>query len=135
MYKLSKRLQLSTTWVYGGGNAVSLPESRFFFQDLPGTGDESNFFTVVPLVKRRNTFRMAAYHRWDIGLVWKLKPKRGESDLTFSIYNAYNRLNPFFIYFETQTENEDGSGAIQGFRARQVSLFPVIPSVTWNFRF
>ncbi len=135
MYKLSKRLHLSTTWVYGGGNAVSLPESRFFFQDLPGTGDQSNIFSVVPVVKRRNTFRMAAYHRWDIGLVWKLKPKHGESDLTFSIYNAYNRLNPFFIYFETQTENEDGSGAIRGFRARQVSLFPVIPSVTWNFRF
>ncbi len=134
MYKLSDRLQLSSTWVYGSGNAVSLPESRFFFQDLPGTSDPSIPFSVIPVVRRRNSFRMASYHRWDIGLVWKLKPKRGESDLSFSVYNAYNRLNPFFIYFETQTQNEDGSGAILGFRARQVSLFPVIPSITWNFK-
>ncbi len=134
MYALSRRLQLSATWVYGSGNAVSLPESRYFFQDIPGTRDISSPFAVIPVVKRRNAFRMAPYHRCDLGLVWKLQPKRGESDLTFSIYNAYNRLNPFFIYFETLTENEDGSGAIRGFRARQVSLFPVIPSVTWNFK-
>jgi hypothetical protein len=135
MYKLSERLQLSTTWVFGSGNAVSLPESRFFFQDLPGTGGPDVPFSVIPVVKRRNSFRLEPYHRWDIGLVWKLKPKHGESELNFSIYNAYNRLNPFFIYFETMTQNEDGSGPILGFRARQVSLFPVIPSVTWNFRF
>lgn len=134
LYKLSDRLQLSTTWVYGSGNAVSLPESRFFFQDLPGTTGPDVPFSVIPVVKRRNSFRLAPYHRWDIGLVWKLRPKHGESELNFSVYNAYNRLNPFFIYFETMTQNEDGSGAIRGFRARQVSLFPVIPSVTWNFK-
>jgi hypothetical protein len=134
LYKISDRVQLSTTWVYGSGNAVSLPESRYFFQDLPGTNGPDIPFTVIPVVKRRNSFRLAPYHRWDIGLVWKLKPKRGESELNFSVYNAYNRLNPFFIYFETLTQNEDGSGGIAGFRARQVSLFPVIPSVTWNFK-
>ncbi len=135
MYKLSDRVQLSTTWVYGSGNAVSLPESRFFFLDLPGAAEEpSTPFSVIPVVRRRNSYRLASYHRWDLGLVWKLKPKRGESDLTFSVYNAYNRMNPFFIYFETLTENEDGTGFIRGFRARQVSLFPVIPSVTWNFK-
>ena len=134
MYALSDRVQLSGTWVYGSGNAVSLPESRYYFQDLPGTRDASTPFAVIPVVQRRNAYRLAAYHRMDLGLVWKLKPRRGESDLTFSLYNTYNRLNPFFIYFETLTENEDGSGAIRGFRARQVSLFPVIPSVTWNFK-
>lgn len=135
MYKISDRVQLSTTWVYGSGNAVSLPESRYFFQDLPGAAeDPSTPFSVIPVVRRRNSYRLASYHRWDLGLVWKLRPKRGESDLTFSVYNAYNRMNPFFIYFETLTENEDGTGNIRGFRARQVSLFPVIPSITWNFK-
>lgn len=135
MYALSPRVSLSTTWVFGSGNAISLPEARFFFQDIGGTTDPVALVNVVPLVRRRNTFRMEPYHRWDIGLVLKLKPARGESDLTFSVYNAYNRMNPFFIYFETLTAGPDGSGPIVGFRARQVSLFPVIPSVSYNFRF
>jgi hypothetical protein len=76
---------------------------------------------------------MVAYHRLDLGMVYKLKPKRGESDLTFSIYNVYNRKNPYFIYIEA-IENGDET-KILGFRAKQVSLFPVIPSVTYNFKF
>jgi hypothetical protein len=135
MYALSARISISTTWVFGSGNAISLPEARFFFQDIAGTTDPQALVNVVPLVRRRNTYRMQPYHRWDLGLVLKLKPARGESDLTFSIYNAYNRMNPFFIYFETLTAGPDGSGPIVGFRARQVSLFPVIPSVSYNFRF
>jgi len=135
MYKLSPRLNFSTTWVYGSGNAISLPEGRYFFQDLGGTADPAALFTVVPLVRNRNSFRMEPYHRWDMGLVYKLKRKKGEADLTFSIYNAYSRMNPFFIYFETVTENADGTGRILGFKAKQVSLFPVIPSVTYNFKF
>lgn len=135
LYKLTERLSASTTWVYGSGNAISLPEGRFFLQDLPGTTDPNALVKVIPLVRRRNAYRMEAYHRWDLGLVYKLRPKRGEADLTFSVYNAYNRMNPFFIYFETVTQNPDGTGAIVGFRARQVSLFPLIPSVTYNFKF
>jgi hypothetical protein len=135
MYPIFKRLSFSTTWVFGSGNAISLPEARFFFQDIPGTTDPVSLVNVIPLVQKRNTFRMDPYHRWDLGLVYKLRPRRGESDLTFSVYNAYNRLNPFFIYFETVTENPDGSGRILGFQAKQVSLFPVIPSITYNFRF
>ncbi|MFM7332027.1 MAG: endolytic transglycosylase MltG, partial [Brachymonas sp.] len=81
----------------------TLPEGRFFFQDVPGTTDPAQLVNVIPLVRRRNTFRMEPYHRFDIGLVYKLNPRRGEADLSFSIYNAYNRMNPFFIYFETVT--------------------------------
>lgn len=135
MYEISPKISLSLTWVYGSGNAISLPEGRFFFQDVEGTIDPQQLVNVIPLVKRRNSFRMEPYHRWDIGVVYKLKPRWGESDLTFSIYNAYNRMNPFFIYFETITENPDGTGQIQGFQAKQVSLFPIIPSLTYNFRF
>ena len=135
IYKLSPRLNFSTTWVYGSGNAVSLPEGRFFFQDLPGAIDPASIASVIPVVKSRNAFRMEPYHRWDLGLVYNLRAKHGEADLTFSVYNTYSRMNPFFIYFETVTENPDGSGRPLGFKAKQVSLFPVIPSVTYNFKF
>nr|WP_161947697.1 TonB-dependent receptor [Rufibacter ruber] len=128
IHELSKRLSTTATFVYGTGNAYSLPVQRFIFQDVPGED-----YTVIPVYTERNSFRLAAYHRLDLGLVYKLRPKRGASDLTFSVYNAYNRRNPYFVYFETLKDEE--TEQITGFVAKQVSLFPVIPSVTYNFKF
>ncbi|WP_162425599.1 TonB-dependent receptor [Pontibacter pudoricolor] len=128
LHKLSKRLNLTGAFVYGTGNAFSLPVARFAFQDVEGEEP-----TYVPIYEDRNSFRLDASHRLDLGVVWKLKPKRGEADLTFNAYNAYNRRNPYFVYFE-QLKDEEENQTI-GFRAKQVSLFPVIPSVTYNFRF
>jgi hypothetical protein len=130
MHELSRRLSVTATWIYGSGNAISLPVGRFIVQDING----SNFnLRVIPEYLERNSFRMAAYHRLDLGLVWKFKRRWGDSDLTFSVYNAYNRRNPYFIYFEElRDKNTD---LITGFKAKQVSLFPVIPSVTYNFKF
>ncbi|MEL7535358.1 MAG: hypothetical protein AAFN10_28970, partial [Bacteroidota bacterium] len=59
-------------------------------------------------------------------------PKWGDSDLTISAYNAYNRRNPYFIYPEEITND---NGVTTGFQAQQVALFPVIPSITYNFKF
>jgi hypothetical protein len=128
MHELSKRLSFTATWIYGTGNAISLPVGRFIIQDVEGAS-----FTVVPEYLERNSFRMAPYHRLDLGLVWKFKRKWGESDLTFSVYNAYNRRNPYFIYFEELRDKI--TDLISGFKAKQVSLFPAIPSVTYNFKF
>jgi hypothetical protein len=105
-----------------------LPPGRFLLQDVTG-GDP----TVVPRFQQRNDLRMPSYHRLDLGLVWKFFPRWGESDLTFSIYNAYNRLNPYFIFFEEL--KDPNTDQTLGFQAKQVSLFPVIPSITYNFKF
>jgi len=126
--QLGKRLQLTGAFTYGTGNAYSVPVARFAFQDVEGRDP-----TVVPIFTDRNSFRLAAAHRLDLGLVYKLRPKRGQADLTFSVYNVYNRRNPYFVYFDQVKEEE--TGAILGFQAKQVSLFPTIPSVTYNFKF
>jgi hypothetical protein len=128
LHELSRRIHLTGAFVYGTGNAYSLPEARFAFQDVEGRSA-----TIVPVYGDRNSFRLAAFHRLDLGLVYKLKPKRGEADLTFNAYNAYNRRNPYFVYFE-QVKDEEENETL-GFRAKQVSLFPIIPSITYNFKF
>jgi hypothetical protein len=128
MRRLNKRLSINGAFVYGTGNAYSLPVARMLFQDVEGERP-----TVVPLYEKRNSFRLAPYHRLDLSAVLKMKPKHGESDLTFSIYNVYNRRNPFFVYFE-QVKDEDREETL-GFQAKQVALFPLVPSVTYNFKF
>ncbi|MFN6945012.1 MAG: TonB-dependent receptor [Cytophagaceae bacterium] len=127
MHKLSKRVTLTGTWIYGTGNAVTLPIGRMVLFDIP-----PGQATVVPVYGDRNSFRMPAYHRMDIGLVWKFFRKWGESDLTFSVYNVYNRRNPYFLYFDEEVNANQQSSRFVG---KQVSLFPLIPSVTYNFRF
>ena len=129
LHQLSERLNLTGSFIYSSGRPTTLPQGRFVFEDVPGGGDPG----AVPLYPTRNTYRLAAYHRLDLGLVYKLRPRHGEQDLTLSIYNAYNRRNPYFIYLDQVKDPQ--TKQVTGYRARQVSLFPVIPSVTYNFKF
>ncbi|MEO0471483.1 MAG: TonB-dependent receptor [Bacteroidota bacterium] len=128
IYEINKRFSVSASWVYQTGNAVTLPIGRFFLfgEDVVGVP------TNVPDFPERNSFRMPAYHKLDLGFIIRFFPKWGESDLTISAYNAYNRRNPYFIFFD-QVDNANGIPT--QFQARQVSLFPIIPSITYNFKF
>jgi outer membrane cobalamin receptor len=126
VHKLNTRFSFSATFVYGTGQAVSLPVGRVYLQDVGGVQP-----SVVPIYTDRNAFRLPAYHRMDIGIVYHFKPKWGQADLTLSIYNVYNRRNTYFIYFE---ELKDSNGIPTGYVAKQVSLFPIIPTLTFNFK-
>jgi hypothetical protein len=120
-YDFSSRWTFSLIWVYGTGNAITLPVARYFIDG-----------NVVSQYSERNGVRMPAYHRMDISATWNMKKrKRFENSLNFAIFNVYNRQNPYFIYFDTQGSIAGGNLSIQ---AKQVSLFPILPSVTWNFK-
>jgi len=121
-YDFNKRLSCSAIWVYATGNAMTLPISRYVIEG-----------NIINEYSEKNTFRMPAYHRMDLSLTYQLKKrKRYESNINLSIYNVYNRYNPYYIYFETTGNINDYDLEIQ---AKQVSLFPIIPSISWNFKF
>lgn len=143
MHQLNTRVSLTASFIYTSGNLTTLPLGRFGFQDITGSNINSNASNTtggtdarpIPIYPDRNSYRLIPYHRLDLGLVYKLAPSRtgGDRDLTFSVYNAYNRRNAYFDYFETVRDK--ATDRITGFRAQQVSLFPIIPSVTYNFKF
>lgn len=124
MYALNKKWKLSASFVYGTGNAATLPQ-RFYIVGGVLTQEYS----------RINEYRLPSYHRFDVSAI--LTPRKNEgrkwkSEWVFSIYNAYNRKNPYFIYFDQTGSPFNGTLEIQ---AKQVSLFPVIPAITWNVKF
>ena len=124
LYELNKKWKLSATFVYGTGNAVTLPQ-RFYIIDGVLTQEYSSI----------NQYRLPSYHRLDASAILTPKKNQGrkwKSEWVFGIYNAYSRKNPYFIYFDQAGNPLDGSLQIQ---AKQVSIFPIIPSVTWNFKF
>ncbi|HMR46512.1 MAG TPA: TonB-dependent receptor [Bacteroidia bacterium] len=139
-YNASKRWTFGLTWVYATGNATTLPVSRYFMfgpLDLQGVVSSGlpnmSSGQIYDVYGDRNSYRMAAYHRLDLSATYiKKKTKRFESSWNFSIYNVYSRMNPYFIYFNNEVDKETGEFQIQ---AKQVSLFPIIPSVTYNFKF
>ncbi len=122
-YDLDKRWTFSSTFVFATGNAFTVPESRYFIEGR-----------IIDQIGDRNQYRLANYHRMDLAAVYtpKKQGKRVESTWTFAIYNVYSRLNPYFIYIENEGSLQQQSLNVQ---AKQVSLFPIIPSVTWNFKF
>lgn len=129
LHQLSTRISLTASFVYTSGAPTTLPQGRFALQDIYQGGTQA-----VPIYPARNSYRLIPYHRLDLGMVYKLRPSRmgGDRDLTFSIYNAYNRRNAYFIYFD-QTRDK-ATDKVTGYQAKQVSLFPIIPSVTYNFK-
>lgn len=124
LYEFNSKWKLSTVFVYASGNAASLPE-KFYLIEGVLTQQYSNI----------NQYRLPSYHRLDISATYTPVPKKQRkvsSSWNFSIYNAYSRRNPYFFYFDQTGSAFDGSLQVQ---AKQVSLFPVIPSVTYNFKF
>ena len=132
-YKFNKRVQFSATWVYGTGNAVTIGESTYY---SPG-GNRRDYWSRLGLVniKERNNYRLKAYHRLDWGLDFTKEKRRFTRTWSFGAYNSYSRRNPFFIYQDSNfAQNPDGSYS-ETKRFRQVSLFPIIPYVSYGFKF
>ena len=122
-YQLGERWTLGSVFVYNTGIAYTLPIAKYFIEGK-----------VVTEYSDLNTYRLADYHRVDISLTYEGKTRAKLDDSwNFSVYNVYNRQNPYFVYNEvTGAFLQDPEINIQ---ARQVSLFPVLPSATWNFKF
>jgi hypothetical protein len=123
-------ITLSTTWVYGTGNAITLPIANYWAPEH-NIGSGSNYYGFysgdVSEYTEKNGFRMVPYHRLDIGIQFHKTKKHGVRTWEFSLYNAYNRKNPYFYYIDS---NSNGSSVL-----KQISLFPVLPSASYSFKF
>ena len=124
IYEISPIWKLSSVFVYATGNATSLPEKFYLIEGV-----------LTQQFSRINQYRLAPYHRLDFSATYSPVPKKvrkWQSNWVFSVYNVYSRKNPYFYYY-----NQTGSAFLGTLevQAKQVSLFPVIPSVTYNFKF
>jgi TonB dependent receptor len=134
-YKLNKRITLGATWVYATGNALTFGNSRYLGPPAYGTGGFYQFLVENTHTPERNNFRFPATHRLDLGIGFHKKKRRYERTWSFGAYNAYSRINPFFLYTDTETTiGPDGQQRSQNVIKKQ-GLFPIIPYVNWSFKF
>jgi len=122
-YEITDKWEFGGAFVYGTGNTFTPVRSLFFVEQSLNVefGD-------------RNSARLEPYHRLDLALTYNPKVKTEKTfknSFTFSVYNIYNRRNTFFTYNTFETDFDAGTAQAT---ALKVSLFPIIPSVTWNFK-
>ena len=138
-YELSDRTDISMTWVYGTGNAITLGEARYnvmlpnvlvrpedvIWSNFGGSAEAEHY-------EGRNGFRMRSYHRADVGLRFKKNRRNGQRIWSIGIYNAYNRANPFYYYFDHKFDERTLKDSRQ---LKQVALFPIIPTISYTYKF
>ncbi len=122
-YDISKKIDVSATWVYGTGIATNIPLYYVSTQNPQGGTAQNSIAQFGDL----NSFRFPAYHRGDVSINFHKKKKKFERTWNISVYNVYNRLNTFFIFDEVQPNGD--------VRFRQVALFPILPSVSYRIAF
>ena len=122
---IRNKLSVSAVWVFASGNTMTIPVGYYLFN-----GD------LMTEYSDRNAFRLPPYHRLDLSVNWNIvKRKHFETGLNFSVYNVYNRKNPFFIFYETTSNFDLEAGQFDiTTKAYKMSLFPIIPSINWNFK-
>ena len=128
-YELSEKWTLSADFVFSTGGAYTLPVGKVIVSD-----GGSLYDGVYYSYDQRNNYRLNAYHRLDLGATYRKSRTifKGKlpmvSEWVFSIYNVYSHKNPYFVYLTVDPVTQKP-------QAKQVSLLPIIPSVTYNFKF
>ena len=124
-YKPNKRFDCSAAWVFSSGNVGTLALQEY-------TDPETGY--AVSYIESRNNFRMPAYHRLDLGVNFHKVKKHGVRTWSLSVYNAYNRKNPFLV-MRRYGQHYEVNGQHYGSALVQLSVFPIIPSISYSFKF
>lgn len=135
-HKLSERIDLSGTWVYCTGNSGTLSLQKYEGQGIPDYWGSYMSYPTLGHISSRNNYRFNPYHRADIGINFHKKKKHGIRTWNISIYNTYNQLNPFLVYPGYSGEYNYETGQYEGKKTlKQISLFPIIPSFSYSYKF
>ncbi len=129
-HQLNQKVFFSANWVFASGNAITLPQASYHYPEGPimdAPGNTALYYTG------KNEYRMRPYHRLDVSVRFYKKKKWGERNWVVSIYNAYNRLNPFYIRQESPINWELFHS--DPYRFKEIVLFPIMPSVSYQFNF
>jgi hypothetical protein len=138
IYKIKRKksnndgITLSVSWIYSTGTAFTLPVSNYIvpIHELPGS-PPNQFSSSVQEYSEKNTIRMPDYHRCDIGIQFHKTLKCGIRTWNISVYNVYNRKNPYSYTIESNDPTDINSTST----IWQTSILPIIPSVSYSIKF
>ena len=119
-YELNKKWSFGANFIFQTGRPTTYPNGQYEYNNI-----------IVPVYEARNSSRLSSFHHLDLSATWIPNPnstKRWKNEWVFSIYNVYNRKNAASISFRENTD-------INVNEAVRLSIFGIIPAITYNFKF
>ena len=135
-YQLFPRISVGSNFVYATGRPITLPIANYLPADPyeSSSSNKSHIATSIDYFGSRNNYRMPAYHRLDVSVNFIKQKKWGERIWSLSVYNAYNRQNAYYWFVQGGTiQRNDRLSPTR--KLYQVSLFTIIPSISYRFTF
>ncbi len=133
-HKFSDKFDIAGTWVYSTGNAGSLALQNYSKPTMPGQ-NSYDFVNSVPYLSARNNYRLPSYQRLDLGVNFHKQKKHGIRTWSYSVYNASNRMNPFFVYPDYDYIYYNNGTMESSKSLKKITIFPIIPSVSYSYKF
>lgn len=128
-HQLNQHLEVNGSWVFTSGAALTLAQGAYSQLDIVNSSTYGQIMYELgsaQLYTEKNGFRLPAYHRLDLSLLFKKEVPKGERTWSLSIYNAYNQMNPFYLFY---AQNDQGQTSLQ-----QLTIFPIIPAFQYQLR-
>jgi len=123
LYEISNRIKLSLSWVFSSGNLTTIPTGI-----ITVTNPDNNETSDVYIYENLNNFRMNSFHRLNLGLEFYKEKVNSQRIIKINLYNAYSRRNPFYVAVQKDESTNNIS-------FKQISLFPIIPSISYECKF
>ena len=129
-YKFSPRFDVSATWVFSTGNTATMPTQRYpIASEDPDDYDNDGTGTLT-VYEGRNNYRMPNYHRMDVAVNFHREFRRARRTINVSVYNVYNRQNPYMLY-----QSATDGYLSYPYSLKQLSIFPILPSISYTLYF
>jgi hypothetical protein len=128
-YQINKKVHFSANWVYMSGEALTLPQYKYLLDMMTFGSSLARFdtFQEAHCYGSRNSFRTPPYHRLDFSFNFVNEDIFGKRTFSLGLYNAYNSTNPYYYYFANNAQGE--------LKLHALTLFPIIPSISYSYKF
>ncbi len=127
-HTFNSRCEISGSWQFQTAVPFTVPVAQYEEIEDGSPYNNDNGIGHVNHIKGRNQFRLVNYHRLDIGITWRKRKKHYERMWNVGLYNAYNRMNPFYYYLD-ETNSQNTSKIIG------LTILPILPSITYGIKF
>lgn len=129
-HRFNKKWGINATWSFATGGTTTVPVRQVAVQLPDGNIWDAQY------VDHRNNFRIPPSHRLNIGCNLHKERRRGESIWNFSVYNAYNRMNPNFVFMDYGPDyDNNGNYTGTSLKMKKITILPLLPSVSWTRNF
>ncbi|MBQ6198027.1 MAG: TonB-dependent receptor [Bacteroidales bacterium] len=130
-YKINDHLDANAAWVFASGPTTTIP-----YRTTGTMGPDDNWVMNTSFVTQRNNFRLPPSHHLNVGLTHHKKKKHGERELTLSVYNVYNRMNPNLVFVNyVNRYDEKTKSYVDKVQLQKVTILPLLPSLNWSYKF